>query len=178
MLFKTHIVSSLAVSEVILIISSNLFNFNILSIDFFIFLFFVFIGSIFPDIDEQNSKISKSLPPFISLYINRIFGHRGFTHSLLGISLITFLFYIILGDIDYKNSYIYGFFIGNILHVIGDMVTYSGISHFFTFNRNVIKLNFFGSFLVGSTYEIKLYLYFLSINLIYVIYLIYLSTYL
>ena len=45
------------------------------------------IGAVLPDICHGGSKIGRALP-VVSKVINKIFGHRSFTHSLLFLVLI------------------------------------------------------------------------------------------
>lgn len=52
---------------------------------------FVIFAALLPDIDHRNSEVSQLIP-----VIHRFFGHRGFTHSILGIVSFTFLSYSIL----------------------------------------------------------------------------------
>ena len=58
------------------------------------------IGSQLPDIDHPNSHISRksSITRCLSILLNRVFGHRGFTHKIyfmIPITLILIFIYII-----------------------------------------------------------------------------------
>ena len=57
------------------------------------FLLGSIIGSAFPDIDSPKSLISQKIP-FIPKLINKVFGHRGFIHSLTLASIFAVLFYL------------------------------------------------------------------------------------
>lgn len=89
-------------------------------------------GSLIPDICHGGSKIGKTFP-VISKFINFVFGHRSFTHSLLFIVLIAFLV-----DYFFPNDAIkLGLITGMISHYILDMATKSGIQLFFPISFKV-----------------------------------------
>src|SRR5699024_5315129 len=72
---------------------------------------------VIPDLDEPKSKFGKVLFP-ISIPLNKIFGHRTFTHSLL--------FAVMLGAIllPFTDSWIWlASSVGIIAHAVGDMLT-------------------------------------------------------
>lgn len=174
MTYKTHIISSITVAEVFysMALYANLITFDLTFLG--IFLTAVIFGSLFPDIDEPHSKISQLMPSFISNTINRIFGHRGFTHNILGLSIIPILFGILF-FYSTKEFYIAlstGFFIGYISHILGDLVTYAGIQSFFIIDNGKLKLVKNG-FLVGSEQEGYVYSFFLLIQISLISYLIY-----
>jgi len=158
MLVKTHVISSIVLSELIFIpiLISGLIPYNpIIVITFLTFLIF---GSILPDIDEPNSTISKILPSFISSFINFIFGHRGFTHNIFGILIMPVIF-TFLFSLYFENYYVIYVAIlsGYTYHILGDLVTYAGIKSFWGFNEDISRLKFLGSFLVGSSKEVYIY---------------------
>lgn len=161
MLYKTHISSSLVGAEII-VIGSIYSGFQISNAEILIFILFFLIGSLFPDIDEPNSKISKILPNFISYIINVTFGHRGFTHNILGIVVVagSISYSFIYFNFKYSLSMSIGFFLGYIFHIFGDLVTYLGIKSFWIFNNYYSKIGIMNNFLVGSIHEYRLYLYF------------------
>jgi len=75
------------------------------------------IAGVIPDLDEPKSKFGKVLFP-ISIPINKIFGHRTFTHSLL--------FAVLLGAVlmPFTESWVWlSSTVGIIAHAIGDMLT-------------------------------------------------------
>lgn len=90
-----------------------------------------YIGSLIPDIDHPNSFLGKKVK-IISVVINKIFGHRGITHT----PLICFLFgalLLLLGSyfnglsqIIYSQFAI-GIIVGYLSHLIMDGFTISGI---------------------------------------------------
>lgn len=56
------------------------------------FILFVVFAALLPDVDHPNSEISNFFP-----VLNRVFPHRGVTHSLLGAGVITAGLYFLLG---------------------------------------------------------------------------------
>src|SRR5699024_175188 len=75
------------------------------------------IAGVVPDLDEHKSRFGKVFFP-ISFIINKIFGHRTLTHSLLfavGIGFILSMFF---------DSYIWqSATFGILAHIAGDMLT-------------------------------------------------------
>ena len=87
----------------------------------------VILGSLLPDIDHPKSYLGRQLP-FISVPIFKLFGHRGFTHSLLSLS--------ILGVATAKywavNPLLWGgLLLGYFSHILADMCTPSGVPLFY-----------------------------------------------
>lgn len=83
----------------------------------------IVLGSLLPDIDHPQSYLGRRLW-FLSAPINKLFGHRGITHSLL--------FTAILGIVTAPWWAINPLFFGGILlgyfsHLLADMTTVSGI---------------------------------------------------
>ncbi|PPI88127.1 metal-dependent hydrolase [Candidatus Pantoea edessiphila] len=80
-----------------------------------------------PDIDHPNSLIGQRFS-WISQIISLIFGHRGFTHSLLALvilwlfNMIIFKKYIILPD-----DILQGMLIGYCSHIVADIMTPAGV---------------------------------------------------
>jgi len=74
-------------------------------------------AGVIPDLDEHKSKFGKIFFP-ISFVVNKTFGHRTLTHSLLfaiGVGIILMLFF---------ESWIWLSAIAGILaHIVGDMLT-------------------------------------------------------
>lgn len=83
----------------------------------------VALGSLLPDIDHPNSYLGRKLYP-ISVLINKCFGHRGFTHSFLSLTLLglaTTFWWV-------ENFYFFGgLFLGYLSHLLADMTTVSGV---------------------------------------------------
>lgn len=101
------------------------------------------IGALIPDIDHGNSYISKKLKP-VSRITSKVFKHRGWTHSVIGLVVMTYLVYIIFKFVDLEiyhlESLAKGFFIGVLSHIILDMLTPAGVSLFSPIYNKRIKL--------------------------------------
>ena len=89
----------------------------------------ILLGSLLPDIDEPRSFIGRKFP-LISRIFSISFSHRGFTHFL-----IFPLIFVVVGAI-FTHPLITPIFFalayGIFLHQIGDMLTISGIPHYFS----------------------------------------------
>lgn len=74
------------------------------------------VAAVLPDLDEPKSKFGKPFF-FISLPVNKMFGHRTLTHSLL--------FVIIAGAVGliFSPSIAYSIVLGLLAHIAGDMLT-------------------------------------------------------
>jgi membrane-bound metal-dependent hydrolase YbcI (DUF457 family) len=81
-----------------------------------------------PDIDHENSKISRKLP-IISWFTTLMCKHRGITHSIVGLS-IPFMIAVYL---PFGMELAYGIVIGYVSHLFGDMCTPRGIPLFWPF---------------------------------------------
>lgn len=125
------------------------------------------VGSLFPDIDWQTSKVGQVVAP-VSKVINFFFGHRTLFHSPLLFALL----YII---IDWKWSelswYAAMFVIGAASHLILDMFNEKGIPLFYPWKKHfhiarirpnslaeafIKKLLYWGSFPTGLWFVIEL----------------------
>ena len=109
------------------------------------------VGSLFPDIDSSTSKLGKRVKP-VSKIISKLFGHRGFFHSLIFIGL---LFLLLKHIFDTKNisqyNVIYiGFCCGCLLHLVCDMMTKGGVPLLYPFSKFKFHLTGMKS---GSKYE-------------------------
>ncbi len=95
------------------------------------YLFFgaVLIASLFPDIDQPNSKISNNIP-LLSKIVNAFSKHRGIFHS-------AFCAFLLPGLVWYFLSNIYGvaLFIGYMSHLVIDGFTKSGINFLHPFAK-------------------------------------------
>ena len=106
-----------------------------------LFLLFVLIGSVLPDIDEKHSKAVQwtgLLGDIISFFSK----HRGFFHSLFFAVIITLLVKYLLGEM-----YAGALFLGLISHLLGDALTKNGLPILYPFSFRVkgwIKTNGWG----------------------------------
>lgn len=156
MLGKTHVSFGLGLG------ACGIASFNALSstplsgADLGIFYGAVMLGSLLPDIDEPNSLLGKKTLG-ISNFIKSICGHRGFTHSLCFIALLGILlsllslldakvwneiplvadFTKVFGSTIESQSievFCIGLLFGCVFHLIGDMMTLSGVPLLLPFN--------------------------------------------
>ena len=134
---ETHSTGGVCISLIMLntILSLFLFPYDIAYKILLIALFFHFsyIGSLFPDIDQRKSSISQ-MYPFLSKHIGSKCRHRGFTHSLLCLSLIVLTLYIILNVSNFNIILLIisiGFIAGYISHLTLDFLTSEGIELFY-----------------------------------------------
>lgn len=88
------------------------------------FLVLIVISSLLPDLDHSNSYIGKKLP-VLSFAIEKVFGKRGFLHSILGCLLVLALLYFALGHF-YKTLF-FAVALGFISHLVGDSFTKAGV---------------------------------------------------
>ena len=113
MLAKTHLLSALVVASLPLVFGYET-SYDTNAILYFLAVSF---GALIPDIDEHKSYIGKRLL-FISFPIKTFFGHRTITHNL-----ILPLFGVILSIVWVKSFLWFGFFLGVIVHILGDAMT-------------------------------------------------------
>jgi len=125
MLFLTHLMVGVLVG---LLVRSFLSGGN-----YIVFFFLVLLGSILPDIDEGNSKITKwtgLLGKVISLFSR----HRGFFHSLFFVILATLVVRMVGG-----YYYAWGLFLGLMGHLCSDGLTKAGVNFFCPFSRFEVR---------------------------------------
>lgn len=124
----------------------------------------VLLGSLLPDIDEPRSFIGRKFP-ILSRIFSISFSHRGFTHFL-----IFPLIFVAIGAV-FAHAIItpclFALAYGIFLHQIGDMLTISGIPHYFfpLFRKKAVLLPQALRFRTGSVVE-KLILVFILTPLI------------
>ena len=86
------------------------------------------LGSLLPDIDEQESYIGRRVKT-LSFMISSIFSHRTFTHYLI-FPVLIFLWGFYFFE-DALQAFFIGLAVGVLLHDLGDMLTKGGIVGFF-----------------------------------------------
>jgi len=109
-------------------IFASLWDINIFS-DFNLLLV-VWFASVLPDIDHTKSPIGKLFYP-ISRYIDKKFGHRTITHSIVFVLSAILIFRAI-----FPFDFFLVFSFGLISHLIFDMVTVQGVPLFYPFKKN------------------------------------------
>lgn len=108
-----------------------------------IFYASVFLGILFPDIDNASSKLGRKVKP-IAWILQHTVGHRGIFHSLILGLAISYAFFAI------NISLAIGFLIGYVSHLVLDSLTPAGIM--WLFPLSVIKAK--GKIRTGSFLEI------------------------
>ncbi|MBK3493779.1 metal-dependent hydrolase [Viridibacillus sp. YIM B01967] len=83
-------------------------------------------GALLPDICHGGSKIGRTFR-ITSKIVNKVFGHRSFTHSLL----FLFLMAIVMNTYISNESITAGVLIGMVSHYVLDMATKNGIKLLF-----------------------------------------------
>ncbi len=122
-MFRTHFVLSLFLG----LLFMELFSYG------WVFLLIVVLVGVLPDIDHPKSFIGKRLRG-LSDFISFIFGHRGFFHSIF-IVLIVVIFLSYFG----LSEYSFAFSLGYLSHLVGDMMTRSGVAFLYPFSEFKIK---------------------------------------
>jgi membrane-bound metal-dependent hydrolase YbcI (DUF457 family) len=89
------------------------------------------IGSTLPDLDHKRSFIGKYVP-WISSYLERKFGHRTLTHSLLGVLIFSL---IISPSLLFSSSLFSWAIVGYVSHVLLDTFNIQGVPLFYPFSR-------------------------------------------
>lgn len=106
-------------------------------------------GSLLPDVDEPQSYIGRRTRG-LSDVTKGIFGHRGFTHSILAIILM-FIPYLLVANpsVVGLNDHViwtilkpilFGIGLGYALHIAGDMLSKSGVPLFLPISKMKIKI--------------------------------------
>lgn len=97
------------------------------------------IAATLPDIDLPKSTIGRTFKP-IALYINRRWGHRTITHSLVMLLSLSFLLAVMEKQIADRNTLSLIFFYGYLSHLLLDMVTLMGVPLLYPFSKNPFVL--------------------------------------
>lgn len=103
-----------------------------------VYIYFSYLGSLFPDIDMKGSYISKRHPIIYKLFGSK-FKHRGFTHSLI---FISFLIFLLESLTKYTSDNVVflclssGFLVGYASHLCLDLLTKEGIEIFYPISIN------------------------------------------
>lgn len=103
-----------------------------------------YIGGLLPDIDHPGSKMGRALYP-IAWVINKLFGHRGATHSLIALFLTSVLFLMPSFLIEGFAKVLYtqfaiGISVGFLSHILLDMTTKSGVPILYPFVRKSYRI--------------------------------------
>ncbi|WP_342515044.1 metal-dependent hydrolase [Sporosarcina sp. FSL K6-1522] len=90
------------------------------------------VGALLPDICHTGSKIGRKLPLLAKL-VNKLFGHRTFTHSLLFLVMMA----AILNAFMPFEAVTAGILVGMVSHYLLDMATKNGIKLLFPIKLTV-----------------------------------------
>jgi inner membrane protein len=123
----------------------------------------VFFGSLIPDIDHPKSWLGRRLW-FVSYPLSQAIGHRGLTHSLAGLVIVSCIACVAFLNMADGNSAILAFAIGYIMHLAADWNTNSGVPWLWP-NNNKFKAPW--AFNTGSLAEV-----FISILMVGLVYLV------
>lgn len=102
------------------------------------------VGGLLPDIDHPTSRVGKRLSS-ISKIINTLFGHRGFTHSILAVLLFAYSLFILTSIIPevligFYLPFALGLIVGYASHLLLDMMTVSGIPLLYPFSKQSFRI--------------------------------------
>ena len=125
---RTHLVGG-GLSAAILLEASINADFGLSPVtvkDAAIIVVLAIIGSVFPDIDLNNSRLGSTFA-IISKFINKVFGHRTFFHSPL-----LYITPVVLSSYYFPMAYIplLGFSVGAMSHIILDYFNRAGVPLF------------------------------------------------
>lgn len=144
MRYKTHIVTSVTLAAGV----SKLF-----SIPFTIgYVAGVTVGSLLPDIDEPNSYIGRRSFGIARL-VKKVFGHRGFTHSLLCWFTLTVCCFI------FPSLFTAGISLGYFFHIVEDLFSVQGVPLFSPIQKNRQRLPVFMTYRTSSATEFFILLF-------------------
>ncbi len=93
------------------------------------------VCALLPDVDHPDATLPRYLgwPGRVAAWtIGRIFGHRGLTHSVLGIGLLSAGLAFVPG---LPAFVIWAILLGCVTHVLGDMLTISGVPLFWPLDQ-------------------------------------------
>jgi len=129
MQFRTHLTTTLAVSLPVMTATDTLTVGTAAALC---------LGSLFPDIDEPHSWIGSRTRGFSDL-INKLFGHRGLTHSVFGLLVVFLTMLLLVSIINFPSLIAVYFLLGYVLHLVEDSFSKSGIKWFLPFNSKNYK---------------------------------------
>lgn len=149
MIAKTHISFALCVASCG-VVSYEIFVERLENKDLIVLFTSIGFGALLPDIDEPHSTIGRKTP-LVSHVFNKIFGHRGATHTLIFPLVIAFLLYLLMAYLPFSPLILYGVVCGCYLHIAGDMLTKSGCPIYMPFStRNIAFLPYRLRFKTGG----------------------------
>lgn len=100
-------------------------------------------GSLLPDIDHPNSKMGRRVKP-LSKLINKLVGHRGATHTLLAMLIVSLGVFLLNLSLPLTVqplglTAVLGITVGYFSHLLLDALTPSGVPLFAPFYKKSIR---------------------------------------
>ena len=132
MTYKTHLLTSLVVALPVMAATDTLAVGNIAALS---------LGAILPDIDEPGSWIGRRTRG-ISDLMKRIFGHRGLTHSLIAVGVVTLLMLSLTVFLSLPLAVVIAFVTGYFLHIFEDSFSKSGVAWLLPFKPRKFQSGF------------------------------------
>lgn len=103
------------------------------------------VASLLPDFDHPSAMLPRVLGipgQLVATFINRVFGHRTLTHSVLGVGVLG----AALAFTPRLPTHCYwAVILGCVTHIVGDMLTVSGVPVFWPIRR-VFRVGWMPSF--------------------------------
>lgn len=118
----------------------------------------VIVGSVAPDIDEPKSYVGRRTKG-ISHFVKLLFGHRGFTHTMIPCLLLGVLAF------NLNSELLWGFALGYFLHIVGDSFSKSGVPFLWPFTKKHIGVPLYKT---GGVLELVIF----ATSLLYLIYVL------
>lgn len=141
MKYTTHLLVSTAVAIPIMANTGTLTVTSMLALS---------LGALAPDIDEPESYIGRRTRG-VSDLIKLLFGHRGLTHTLVGLFFGMFLALLLGTYFINDRTLIYYFILGYFLHLLEDSFSKSSVMWLYPFTEKTIRLPFY--YVTGSFTE-------------------------
>ncbi len=147
MMFRTHLVFSLLVGLIV---------FGFFDLNKYLFVLFVLIAGVIPDVDHPKSKIGRK---FFLKPISFLFGHRGFFHSLFFVVILCCVVWF------FFDKWWIPFAIGYVSHLFIDCFTKAGINIIYPFKQ----LRLSGFIRTGGWIEVLLFYVLVGCNVLIII---------
>ncbi|MGM0549253.1 MAG: metal-dependent hydrolase [Bacillota bacterium] len=94
------------------------------------------VGALIPDIDEPQSYAGRKIK-VVSKMIKSVFGHRGITHSFLGMGIISLLIYFLLDHYNLSLKILTMFNLGYLSHLLTDLITKAGVPLLYPYKKKI-----------------------------------------
>lgn len=104
---KTHVIAAIAATTAVVYVAELPIEYALVGA----------VGALLPDADHRRTPIGQYIPLWL------ICKHRGFTHSLIGMSAFTLLVFALFGSVAGALC----FFTGYLSHLVLDWTTIRGI---------------------------------------------------